>query len=257
MVAEFAVGAGTPVVPAAPLAGSAPSVCLDAEDMDMGTFLELAQAIGSGALYMVTEEFDPEADTDQPGEVPERIAQRKGQACELRVAFAAAGHGLLHFWEQAAPWYLEWLREQHPSGDHTSEYEEKDRLAAEIAEVMLADEMFRAASPGKRKPRARQLAPEGSDDYVVMTAYRKACQQAEEMAAEEYEPFWERMDELSEEFLASVGYRKASSADGRKRAAGQFLASKGSGFSPPFDVLNELYQKTVELSRQSKGSALF
>lgn len=76
---------------------------LDPGILDLHGFLELARKLGDGALYVRTEKFGLDPETGEPEEVPARLARRKGQVCELSVAFASAGHGLLHFWEQAEP----------------------------------------------------------------------------------------------------------------------------------------------------------
>lgn len=44
--------------------------------------------------------------------------------------------------------------------------EEQERLATEVADVILADREFRASLPGIRRRRAQMLVPEGTDRHV-------------------------------------------------------------------------------------------
>lgn len=101
-VAEYAATHNMTVVPAVPGTDSDRAVLVDPAVMDLPNFLELARKLGDRALYLHAEAFSPD-----PGDVPAHLARRKGHVGELRVAFASAGHGLLHFWEQTAPWYQE------------------------------------------------------------------------------------------------------------------------------------------------------
>jgi hypothetical protein len=159
-VTKFADGHSMTIVPAIPGSGSGRTVCLDPGVLDVHGFLELARKLGDGALYLRTETFGLDPGTGQPEDVPARLARRKGQTCELSVAFAAAGHGLLHFWEQTEPWYQEFLDSQDAEMLHDADEErrtggeDRDRLAAELAEAILADSEFRASSPGIRRRRA-------------------------------------------------------------------------------------------------------
>src|ERR1700722_5229059 len=164
-VPEFADGHDMTVVPAIPGRDSGRTVSLDPDVVDLHGFLELARKLGDGALYLRAETFGLDPETGKPEEVPASLAHRQGQMCELSVAFASAGHGLLHFWGQAEPWYQEFLDSQDAEmlDDADEEWrvggEERDRLAAEVAEVILADREFRAASPGIRRRRAQMLVP--------------------------------------------------------------------------------------------------
>lgn len=260
-ITEFAAAHSMTVVPAIPGAGSGRVVVIEPEDLDLPGFLELARKLGDGAFYLRTELFS--ADDDQPGGVSAQIARRKGQICELRLAFASAGHGLLHFWEETAPWYLEWLGSQDDLGNVTDEHtemsdEERERLTAELADAILSDKEFRAEPPmGKRRRSvllAEQMAlPEGARRWIRIDAAQRARDRADDLAAEAYRPLLEQMDRLAEEFLASPGWQQNSSADFRKKAAEQFLIPRADGFFPSAAVRNELYTKARDLSK-AKGS---
>jgi hypothetical protein len=51
-------------------------------------------------IYQRSVPFDPDGDLDQPDDPPARLTERKGQACQVSVAFAA--NGVVHFWEDCA-----------------------------------------------------------------------------------------------------------------------------------------------------------
>jgi hypothetical protein len=267
-VAEFADAHNMTIVPAIPGSDSGRAVVLEPEDLGLPGFLELALKLGDGALYLRPQPFSP--DDDEPGDVPERMARRKGQVCELRVAFASAGHGLLHFWEESAQWYLEWLDSQDgPDGaaDEDTEIsdEERERLTAELADSILSDKEFRAEPPmGKRRRSvllAEQMAlPEGARRWIRTDAAQQARDRADDLAAEAYRPILQQMDRLAEEFLASPGWQQNASADFRKKAAEQFLIPRADGFFPSAAVRNELYTKAKDLSKAKSsvgGNGLF
>jgi hypothetical protein len=258
-VAEFAGGHDMTIVPAVPARDPDRAVSLDPGILDLPTFLELARKLGDGALYFRTEKFGLDPATGEPEEVPARLARRKGQVCELSVAFASAGHGLLHFWEQAEPWYQEFLDSQDAELLHDADEErrisdeERDRLAAKVAEGILADPEFRASSTGIRRRRAQMLIPEGTDRPVGWDAAERARERAEELSDRAYRTVQGQLDDLAAEFLASPGWQQAASAGTRKKAAEQFLVSKADGFFPPAFVRDELYAKAQRLFKSSGG----
>jgi hypothetical protein len=171
-ITEFAAGHGMTVVPAAPGTEADRTVFLNAGILDLPGFLELARKLGDGALYLRTETIGLDPETGQPEDVPTDLAGYKGQADELRVAFASAGHGLLHFWDHTAPWYREWLDSQETDlpgegGDMRAAAEEQSRLADEVAEVILADSEFRGSS--SPYARARDLSKNGGGDGLFLS----------------------------------------------------------------------------------------
>jgi hypothetical protein len=258
-VAEFAGGHDMTIVPAIPGRNPDRTVSLDPGILDLHRFLELARELGDGALYLRTETFGLDPETGEPEDVPAHLARRKGQVCELSAAFASAGHGLLHFWVQAEPWYEEFLDSQDTEllrdadEERRISDEERDRLAAEVAGVILADPQFRASSPGIRRRRAQMLIPEGTDRHVGWDAAERARERAEELSDEAYRTAQGQLDDLATEFLASPGWQQAASAGARKKAAEQFLISKADGFFPPPFVRDELYAKAQRLFKSSGG----
>jgi hypothetical protein len=261
-VTEFADGHGMTIVPAIPGSGSGRTVCLDPGVLDLHGFLELARKLGDGALYLRTETFGLEPGTGQPEDLSACLAHRKGQTCELSVAFAAAGHGLLHFWEQTEPWYQEFLDSQDTEmlddadEERRTNGEERDRLAVELVEAILADREFRASSPGIRRRHAQMLIPDGTDRHVGWDAAERARERAEELSDEAYRPIRGQLDDIAAEFLASPGWKQAASAGARKKAAEQFLISRADGFFPPAFIRDELYAQAQRLLKNS-GSGLF
>jgi hypothetical protein len=268
-VTQFAADHNMTIVPAVPGPDSGRSVVIEPEDLDLPGFLELALKLGDGAFYLRPEPFSP--DDGQPGDMPAPMAHRKGQVCELRLAFASAGHGLLHFWEETAPWYLEWLDSQDGPADDADEDnqigdEEREGLTAELADAILSDQEFRAAPPMARRRRSQLLAeqlpvPEGARRWIRWDAAQQARDRAEDLAAKAYRPLLEQMDSLAAEFLASPGWQQNSGAGLRKKAAEQFLIPRADGFFPSAAVRDELYTKAKELSKakgsRADGSGLF
>ena len=256
-VTEFAEGHGMTIVPAIPGRDSSRIVSLDPNVLDLHGFLELARKLGDGALYLRTETFGLDPETGDPEEVPAHLASSEGQTCELSLAFASADHGLLHFWEQAEPWYQEFLDSQDAEILHDADEErrgsaeERDRLAAEVAEVILADSEFRASSLGIRRRRAQMLVPEGTDRHVGWYAAQRARERAEELSDEAYRTIQTQVDDLAAEFLVSPGWQEAASAGARKKAAEQFLISKANGFFPPAFIRDELYAQAQRLFKSS------
>jgi len=256
-VTEHAAAHNMTVVPAVPGTDYERAVLVDPAVTGLPEFLELARKLGDGALYLRAEAFSPD-----PGDVPAHLARRKGDAGELRVAFAAAGHGLLHFWEQTAPWYQEWLDSQEvglPVGDDEEDRareQEQDRLTGELADAILADPEFRAcSSPAARRRRAQLLVPDGTDRHVGWYAADQARERAEDLSQKAYRPIKDQIDGLAAEFLASPGWRQNASAPARKAAAEPFLIARADGFCPPAFLREELYAKARRLSRSGSGSS--
>ena len=264
MITEFAAGHGMTVVPAVPGTEADRAVFIDDGILDLSVFLELARKLGDGALYLRTETFGLDPETGRPEDVPTHLARYKGQAGELRVAFASAGHGLLHFWDHTAPWYREWLDSQETgllgeSGeDIRAAAEEQSRLADEVAEVILADRELRASSsPYARRRRAQELIPEGTERHVGWDAVARAMELAQQQSSQTHRAIWDQLDEVAAEFLASPGWQQSASSAGRKKAAEQFLTSRADGFFPPPDLREELYARARELSKSRNSSGLF
>jgi hypothetical protein len=259
VITEFAAGNGMTLVPAVPGAEGGRAVLLEAGVLDLPGFLDLARKLGDGALYLRTEVFGL-----APEDVPAHLARYKGKACELQVAFASVGHGLLHFWDHTAPWYRDWLdsEETRLLAEDDDDVQgparqERTRLARELAEVLLADPEFRAATPAARDHRAEQLMPEGTDREVRWDAVSQAAEMAREQSAAAYNAIWGQLDELAAEFAASPGCRKSASQPGRKRAAEEFLASRANGFPAPAGLRDELCGRAQKMLKARGGSALF
>jgi hypothetical protein len=131
--------------------------------------------------------------------------------------------------------------------------EEHARLAGELADAMLADLQFRAASRADRWRLAREAIPAGTDPWAGRNAQRQACDRAQLMAHERYDQLEGRLDDLAAELLASPAYQQASSADARKKAAGRFLIPRADGFSPPTSLIrNELHARAQKLAKAAR-----
>jgi hypothetical protein len=264
-VTGFAAAENLTIVPAVPEQGYGPMVCLGSSDLSLLGFLELAANLGGGVLYLRAMPFDPAAADD----LPAHLAGRKGQTGEVSVAFAA--NGVVHFWDQAAAWFLEW--EELTEGasprpgfglDRVDEAgrlsdEERARLVGELVDAVLADPQFRAASHGKRQRIARQAVPEGPDQWAAWEVAREACERAQEMTEDIYGQLEGRLDELAAGLLASPGWQQASSPPARRQAAGRFLIPLADGFAPPSSVREELYARARDLAKaaSTSGSGLF
>jgi hypothetical protein len=265
-VTDFAAGKELIMVPAVPERDYGPEVTLGPEDLDLAGFLELAFRIGDGVLYLRAIPFDPDAaDWPPDDDTRARLAKHQGCTGEICIAFASRGHGLLHFWEQRTDWHQEWLdtteSPSHPIPSHPDDAErlspqEQDRLAAELAEAILADPSFRGAPRGDRQRRARLAIPQGTDGMASWDAVRRACDQAQQLADDAYTQVSNQLDDLAVELLADPGYRQSSSAAARKRATELFLIPRGGGFSPPPLIRDELYARAQRLAK-SHGSGLF
>jgi hypothetical protein len=200
------------VAPAVPAHDVGPEVCLEPTALDLPGFLTLAQKLGGRTLYLQIETFQPE-----PAEVvdpPARLLKRKGQPCRIEVAFAAGG--VVHLWEHTAAWYTEW---QDLSGSQTFGADldddgepplgeaERERLAGQAAEALLAMPGFRAAKLGTRQRFAKSHLPAGTDQRIHWDAVRAACDRADELTQQQYADIEEQYDELAAQLLATVAYR--------------------------------------------------
>jgi hypothetical protein len=166
---------------------------------------------------------------------------------EVSVAFAA--NGLVHFWERETAWFAEWqeLAGGTVTGASLDEddgtprlgEEERARLAGELADAILADPHFRAASRGERWGMASRAIPKGTDPWVGRDAQRLACDRAYQIAQKRYDQLEEQLDDLTAELPATPAYQQASSAAARKKAAERFLITRADGFSPPTSLVRE------------------
>jgi hypothetical protein len=132
--------------------------------------------------------------------------------------------------------------------------EERERLASEHTETLLADPRFRAARQANVRHRAaRLILPPDTDSAIFWDAVREASEQADELAQQQYERINPQLDELARELLASPEYQRASSPPARRRIAEQFLISRADGFSPPAHIREELYAKAQQLAKKPGG----
>lgn len=265
-VTDFAAREHLAIMPAVPEHEYGPEVCLGPDELDLPGYLELAGRLGGGVLYVRAEPFDPASDDDQPEDPPGHLTGHKGQTGQVSVAFAA--NGVVHFWEQHAPWYLEWrqlaasaplrvpgMDDEEDQAERLSE-EEHARLAGELADTILADPQFRAASRGNRWKIAGKAVPEGTDPWAGRDAARQACDRALQMAQERYDQLEGQLGDLAAELLASPAYQQASSAAARKRAAERFLIPRADGFSAPEPLIpEELHARAQQLAKAAKGSS--
>jgi hypothetical protein len=70
-VREFATSGSLTLVPAAPVHGYGPEVCLGPDAIDLPAFLAIAQRYGGGLLYLGTTPFDPDTQDDGEPAAPE------------------------------------------------------------------------------------------------------------------------------------------------------------------------------------------
>jgi hypothetical protein len=159
-VAEFAGGHDMTIVPAVPGRDPGRAVSLHPRILDLHAFLELARKLGDGALYVRTEKFGLDPETGEPDEVPARLARRKGQVCELSVAFASAGHGLVHFWDAA-----ERARERAEELSDQAYRSVQGQLDDLAAEFLASPGWQQAASAGARKKAAEQFLVSKADGF--------------------------------------------------------------------------------------------
>ncbi|MBL7489167.1 hypothetical protein I6A60_33480 [Frankia sp. AgB1.9] len=260
-VTEFAAHSTVALVPAVPERDLGPEVNISPGVLDLPGFLSLAASLGGGVLYFEAVAFDPAG--GEVADPPAELIKRKGETGRVSVAFAV--NGLIHFWEQSAPWYLEWqelaasqsgrfqARRAADEGAERPSDEERARLTAELVSTLLADPGFRAARTGAARQRYAKLAlPEGTDNWVGWDACRDAADQAEALAQAQYAQLTPRLDELAAQLLTSREYQEASSAAARKDAAGRFLIPLADGFAAPSLVRDELYARAQRLAKTGK-----
>jgi hypothetical protein len=254
-VTDFATSHDLAVIPAIPAGESAPAVLLEPRDMELPAFLELARQLGDRALYARTETAGTDPETGEPDDLPAALARRKGQACDIAVAFASA-HGILHVWSCTASWWQEWLDSQDAEfaadtdEDIRARQEERDRAERAIADAILADAEFRAAGDRGRRRIGRLLIPDGTDRIIGDVAAETARQEAADLTEEAYRPFWEHPEVFAAEFLDSPEWRRSLSARARKEvAAVEFLTRRVDGWRPTALHCAELYTQATKLPR--------
>ncbi len=265
-VTEFAAHNSMTLVPAVPERDLGPEVNISPDALNLPGFLALAATLGGGVLYLKAVVFDPDDDEDEVEDPPAHLIKHRGEIGRVSVAFAA--NGLIHFWEQSAPWHLEWqeiadgpasrFSGQRDADEDTERLsdEERARLTAELVGKLLADTGFRAAKPGGARQRYAKFAlPEGTDKWVGWDATRDAVDRAEELAQAQYTQITARLDELAAELLTTREYQQASSPGARKLAAEQFLIPRADGFAPPALVRDELYARAQRLAKTAKQPA--
>ncbi|MFF3870080.1 hypothetical protein [Micromonospora sp. NPDC001898] len=261
----FAEQHAMPVVPAVPLHDLGPEVQLDAEVIDLPGFLALAHRMGSPALYLEVDLFDP--DMDLVADPPGHLLARRGQLHGIEMAFVAGG--VVHFWEHTACWFTEWENllvdtraaacgDGEGGGERGHDEDDRrwlsERESAELAEpgvlALLAMPRFRAEKPGGGRYRfAQQHLPADLDERVTHTAVRLACDRADELARQRYADIDEHFDQLAADLLADSAYQRAGSAPARKQAAERFLTTWADGWSPPMVAREELHARAQRLAK--------
>jgi hypothetical protein len=244
LVTGFAAAEHLAIVPAVPEFGNGPWVCLGPDELDLPGFLDLAGRVGGGVLYLRAAPFDPAAAGDPPDGLPAHLAGHKGQTGQISVAFAA--NGVVHFWDHATAWHLEWEELSEGTGQRRDSglgqadeagrpsEEERARLVGELVDAVLADPQFRAAaSHGRRQRIARQAVPKDAEQWGAgWEVAREACERAQEMTEAIYGQLEARLDELAAGLLATPAWQQASSPPARRQAAGRFLIPLADGFAP-------------------------
>ncbi len=272
VVTEFADDAGVTIVPVTPERDYGPQVIIEPKKLDLPGFLALAKQLGVGVLYLQADPLDPDGVGEDRDDRPAHLIQRRGQVGLVIVAFVV--NGVVHFWEQRTAWFEEWedfmdstsARPPTQRGelmndellDERFDYETRDRLASELADIVLATPQFRAAKLGNARQRAGELAlPKDTDESVRWRAIRIASERADDLARVQYDQLTERLDDLAGELLIDPVYQRAASAAARKQAAEQFLIPHADGFCPPGVVRDELYARAQQLSKTKRTAGLF
>lgn len=231
--------------------------------MDVPGFLALADRLGGGVMYLRAAPFDPGQDeAAEPGsQITVELASHAGTLGQVSLAFVA--NGVVHFWERSTPWYQEWedlagktFRDGYDLDEPSRpSQEERDQMAREHTETLLADPRFRATRQVNARSRAaRLILPPDTDSSFLWDAVREASEQADELAQQQYEQIYPQLDELARELLASPEYQRASSPPARRRIAEQFLIPRADGFGPPPLIREELYAKAQQLARRPSSS---
>jgi hypothetical protein len=262
-VTEFVARNPMTLVPAVPERDLGPEVNLSPDTVDLSGFLNLAATLGGGVLYLQAITFNPDDQEHGVEDSTAHLRTYKGKTGRVSVAFAV--NGLVHFWEQSAPWYLEWQEladrpsrrfSAHSDDDEDTErLSDKDRarLTAELVDTLLADPGFRAARPGGARQRYARIAiPEGTHKWVAWDAAREATDRAEELAQAQYAQIPPRLDELAAQLLTTREYQQASSAGARKAAAEKFILPHADGFAAPPLIRDELYARARRLAKTTQ-----
>lgn len=248
--AKFAAENDLTLIPVAPDRDA--DVHIAASVMELPAFLAPAAKLGGAVLYAETEHFDPEGMGRD--ELPEDLSRRAGEACRFTAAFVA--NGLVHVWEQSAPWYREWLSAPAPPSQRAQPAEgpladgKRDAVIQEWVEQIVAMPEFRAArNRGARIRLAEMITMPPQADYWKFDIARHAAERAEEMTTAAYEPIIARLDALAAEVLDVAEYRQASTSRVRKQVIEHFLIPRADGFSAPTVVRDELHAKTQRLAK--------
>ncbi|WP_146179976.1 hypothetical protein [Micromonospora sp. RP3T] len=260
-VTTFAEEHAITMVPAVPVQGQGgPEVLLDAECIDLPSFLNLARQMGAQALYLDADPFDVELDLADV-ELPQHVLARRGQLYSVQVAFVAGG--VVHYWEHTAAWYTEWedlidanraaARDKLDADDDRPRWlseGESEALAAPAVEALLATPEFRAEKPGGGRYRfAQRHIPDGTDERVTSTVVRLACDRADDLTRQRYADIDDHYDQLAASLLTDPAFKRAGSAAARKQAAERFLAAWADGWVPPTVPRDELYARAQRLAK--------
>lgn len=244
------------IVPAVPSSDYGRSVILTGHELDLSGFLKLARKLGDGALYLDAYCFTEDPDTGEAEDIPAFLAGRTEHLADLRVAFASAGHGMIHFWEAGACHEAplvdgDDVPDELQNMPDMLDDEERERLAGALADDIVVDPEFRAATSANKWRRARLLVPEGTDRDIRCDGVRLAIERARVLAERNYQAVKSHLTALAEEFLASPEWQESASSAGRRQAATQFLITRADGFFPPAVIRDELYARAQRLSKNN------
>jgi hypothetical protein len=169
---------------------------LGPDELDLQGFLDWAARLG-GVLYLDAAPFAPDLDdaslpddADSPG-LPTHLTACKGQIGEIVIAFAA--NSVMHYWKLETAWLAEWEElvvgaiDGDTYGAERLTEEERTVQIAELADSLLADPSFRAASRAERWRLARGDPFADTDQRVAHEAQRQAFDRANQMAQERYD----------------------------------------------------------------------
>lgn len=245
-------------IPAAPEHDLGPEVRIGPTAMDLDGFLALAQQHGGNLLYGELERFSAEQEGADTAVSPD-LAIREGQPVRVTAAFVA--NGVIHFWEELAPWYKQlqdtaptpgltpWRRPE--SNEPEVDDEEQAKKRAEHADHLLTLPEFRAARGRGAKSRyARSVELDGStlDWYAI----DDALDRADQLVAAHEARLRNELDTLAGQLITHRGFLEAQSAGGRKQVAGEFLQTCADGFYVAPWLRDELHHKAQALLKRSR-----